>query len=250
MKKILSIAAGLMLMTTAAVSAQEPLTVGTPVEGEIAEDATEVLYTFSGTKGTPYVIEMRSLDTLEGFTDNALTLVGPDGAVITDTDATFQTLGGYGTAYIAVILPADGDYTITAKRSEFGTSVGAYTMTLIEPTVMEPQTRYTGEVSSEREYDFYIYNPKERFYVNFWRNDGEFAPEFSVNAINPDDGSLEGLGYAFGEESSYHALGFYDPDQAYFIVVGQTEAVLGGGFYFQEVSASYELEIDFPISEE
>lgn len=248
MKKILLLAAILMLMTASMASAQTAITPGAPVEAEITDAATEVLFTFSGTKGTPYIIEMRSLDTIEGFTDNALTLVGPDGAVITDTDATFQTLGGYGSAYIAVILPADGEYTVTAKRSEFGTSVGAFTMTLIEPTVLEPETRITGEITSDREYDFYIYTPKEEFYVNFWRNDGDFAPELSVNAINEEDGELEGLGYAFGTGSNYHALGFFEAGPTYFIVVGQAEASFGE-LYFDEEMAAYELEIRFPLSE-
>jgi hypothetical protein len=248
MKKLIIVLA--LLVFAVAASAQEALTPNTPVEGEIAEDALEVLYTFSGTKGTPYIIEMRSPDPLSGLSEPALALVGPDGSIVANTDSMFQTLGGYGAAYIGVVLPADGDYTVTATRTSTGTSVGPYSITLIEPTVLEPDTTFTGELSSEGSFDFYVYNPKERFYINFWRTDGDFVPELSVNAISEEDGSLMGLGYAYGENSNYHALGFFDPDQTYFVLVGQPEAVLGGGFYFEEETAEYELEIGFPIDNE
>jgi hypothetical protein len=176
-----------------------------------------------------------------------LALTGPDGAILADNNNMFQTIGGYGAAYIGVILPSDGEYTVIASRSTSSENVGPYTITVIEPTVLEAETTVTGDVSSEGGFDFYVYNPKDRFYVSFWRTDGDYVPELSVNAISEEDASLEGLGYAYGEGSSYHALGFYDPGQTYFIAVGQTEAVLGGGFYFEEETAAYEMEIRFPI---
>lgn len=236
----------LLLLIAAQAQAQEALTPGVPASGTLTEDTLRVEYTFEGTKGTPLVLEMVGVNPLEGLSEPALILMGPDGAAVTDATAWFQTLGGYGTSYIAAILPADGTYTLVATRTATGTSVGDYTVTVIEPTVLEAGTRYSGEVSSEGGFDFYVYNAKDRFYINFWRTGGDYTPELSVNTINPDDGSLTGLGYAYGQGSNYYALGFFEPGETYFIAVGEPEAVLSSAFYFDEETAAYELEIGFP----
>ena len=131
-----------------AVSAQAdvtPIAVGDSVEGELTEDATSALYSFEGEEGDSVVITLVSDD----FDPYLVLSDDAENELATDDDS-----AGSLDASISIVLPADGEYVITATsfaaRNGLTTSTGAYTLSLesIEIETIEPGETVQGTLTT------------------------------------------------------------------------------------------------------
>ncbi|MBL8146741.1 MAG: PPC domain-containing protein, partial [Anaerolineae bacterium] len=131
-----------------AVSAQAdatPIAVGDSVDGELTEDATSALYSFEGKEGDSVLITLISDDF-----DPYLVLSDADENELTTDDDSAGSLD----ASISFVLPADGEYVITATsyaaRNGLTTSTGAYTLSLetFEIETIEPGETVQGTLTA------------------------------------------------------------------------------------------------------
>jgi hypothetical protein len=246
MKRVVLVAAIFLLSITAfTASAQEAITYGQTVNGEITNEVYSIDYTFKGGEGDILVIEMVGVDPFEGFSDPEMVLTDPDGTVLANTEDMFQFFGGYGETYLAVELPATGIYALTATRTDGaeGEGVGLFTLTINSPTPLEAGKPYTGTVSSEGRYDFYVYTGDAKFSIEYTKTDGGYWPEVSVDTID-DEGSLQGQAYLVGDAITSGSIGVFRGGRTYFVFVGQlTSTFLTGEYYFDEEFADYEIQL-------
>jgi hypothetical protein len=246
MKRVVLVAAIFLLAITAfTASAQETLSYGQTVTGEITNEAYSVEYTFKASEGDIVVIEMAGVDPFEGFSDPELVLTDPGGTVLANTEDMFQFFGGYGEAYLAVELSAAGVYGLTATRTggADGESVGEFTLTVNSPIPLEAGKPYSGTVSSEGRYDFYVYTGDAKFSIEYTKTDGGYWPEVSVNTVD-DEGALQGQAYLVGDAITSGSIGTFRSGKTYFVFVGQlTSTFLTNEYYFDEEFADYEIQL-------
>jgi len=228
----------LLLIPVALVSAQEPLEPGTPVRGEITDDAYEVEYTFSGTADSVVVIEMLAEDE-EGFSTeltSQLVILDSEGSVVIDTSDNFV----FGDAVLVTVLPADDDYTVIASREDgqAGETTGEYSIELIVPQVLMVGDKITDEVSSEDEPAYYVINAEEDFILRYTKNAGDFDPEINISTIADNNSDFEDYALASGKLDNV-AMG--DIEAGVYVVRVQ-EAFFS--FNFSEVTAEFNLSVD------
>ncbi len=120
-----------------------PLAYGDAMQGSLGDDHPADRYTFQGQLNDQVIIRMQAVE--RGALDPFLYLYGPDGEILGQDDDG----AGAPDAEIAVVLPADGRYTIVASRfgGVSGASSGAYTLRLEGTGIIEgvPATRGLAE---------------------------------------------------------------------------------------------------------
>lgn len=110
---------------TAGDEALLPLVYGDAMRGSLDDDHPADRYSFEGHTNDQVIIRMQAVD--RGL-DPFLYLYGPEGEIIGQDDDG----AGAPDAELAVVLPADGRYTVVASRfgGASGASAGGYTLTL------------------------------------------------------------------------------------------------------------------------
>ncbi len=110
-------------------SAPVPLAYGQQIEGTITDERADTYYVFQATASDQVVIRMAAQ---EGDLDSFLYLYGPNGEIVGQDDDS----GGGLDAELAVVVSADGSYTILATRfgRQQGSSTGSYLLSLTSPS--------------------------------------------------------------------------------------------------------------------
>jgi hypothetical protein len=106
-----------------------PLTYGQQVEGTVTDEHSGAYYVFQAAANDQVVIHMAAQD---GNLDSFLYLYGPNGEIVGQDDDS----GGSLDAELAVVIPAEGNYTILATRfgRQHGSSAGSYLLSLTSPS--------------------------------------------------------------------------------------------------------------------
>lgn len=210
------------------VQAQEALTDGVGVEGEITNDTPAVNYSYEGEANQVLVVELKPADVFGDYDRPKIVVIAPDGSEVVAYD-------GFGTTRVVVELPADGTYTITITRED-EESVGKYTVTASKPVTLALGEAVQGTITNE-EIKYYVYRGDADFNVSFVRS-GEFAPEISVNKLAEYlEGTLDSVGGAYGVSKA--EIGTFDGGSLYIIKVA--EALFD--FNFSTVTAEYSLTL-------
>jgi hypothetical protein len=224
----------IMSLAAFSVQAQDAITAGEPVTGELTEDTFAVEYTYEGTADEVVVITLAPVDVLGDLNNPAIIVNDPDGNELLRYD-------GYGKSTVVVQLPADGTYTIVATRTDdkAGTSVGEYTLTVVQPQELAAGDSVDEKVASD-ETQYYVYRGDADFVLSYAR-EGEYAPEFTVNTIDTEItvGSLDTVATVGGKLATQGAVGIIPGGNVYVIKVGQALF----DFYFDAVDATYTLQI-------
>jgi len=177
-------------LITKAQQANNKIAYGETASGEITNRNFEIAYDFVGKKGDVIVVEMKPVDKFGDLNSPAIILLDADADVIADTSSIFVI----GSTALATKLRSDGTYTILATRNDgrAGTSVGEFTLALIQPTLLEPKETTKDTVSSEDETKYYlIEGGSEPIGFTYHKISGEYSPEISVNIINDNFGLSE-----------------------------------------------------------
>jgi hypothetical protein len=126
-----------MLPAPHAVSAQNKLKYGDVVEGEITAAQTRAIYTFGGKKGDIVAVQSIAIDNPDGSAVDAnLVLRDAQGTELTNAANNLNALCCTAALATMVMLPADGDYSITVQRKD-QKSVGRFSLSLRQPSGVE-----------------------------------------------------------------------------------------------------------------
>jgi hypothetical protein len=234
-KLTLGIVSALMLGLAAfGVQAQDAVTAGEPVTGELTEDAFAVEYLYNGTTDEVIVITLSPTDVLGDLNNPAIIVRDAGGAELLRYD-------GYGTSTVVLALPESGEYTIVATRTDdaAGTSVGEYTLTVTSPQELAAGDSADMTLTSE-ETNYFVYRGDADFTLSYTR-DGEYAPEVTVNTLDTDvtPGSLDTVATVGGKLVTEGSIGVIPGQNIYVIKVGQALF----DFYFETVEANYTLTV-------
>lgn len=227
----------LLSMPFYAMSQELELNYGDIVTGEITDTEYEIEYSFTGNEGDVIVIEMKAVNSLGGLTSPELILLGVNGRVYADTSRAFN----FSSTTLAAQLPDDGQYTIIATRrnGRAGDSVGAFTLELLLPEALEPDSPFEGMASSEGRTQYYLVETDQTFSVLYQRISGNLFPVIEVNALDAQSGGLESVAAVSGNQLTLALLGEFLSRSPYIVTVG--EAPLD--FNFREVTVNFTLTL-------
>ena len=207
-------------------AAQEPLTAGEPVEGEITDSIFTVEYSYKGSADEVIRVILDPVDVLSDLRQPSLILLDPSGKELVRYDS-------YGTTEIFWNLPADGTYTIIATRTDDAESddTGNYTLVVESLETLELNAAVE-RVFNEGDSVYFIYRSEADFDVRYTR-DGSYVLQISVNQINSDivEGTLDAYGVALGKSLTKATFGTFAGGEMY--VIGVEEPLFN--FYFGEV---------------
>jgi hypothetical protein len=236
MKKIrvMLMVLALMLVAVAGVQAQDSLEPGTPVEGAITADTSEVVYSYDATAGEVVVLQLFPVDILADYDEPMIVIQDADGNELMRRES-------FGNTTAVWEFAEEGTYTIIASRADED-SVGEYTLTLINPQELAMGDMVEGTTDNDTDV-YYMYRGDEDFIVYFTR-DGDFAPEVSINSIDTDitPGSLDTTGIMGGSGVTEGAIGVFSGGETHVIKLG--EALFD--FNFGTSTTDYLLEIVSP----
>ncbi len=170
-------------LATYTVSAQEEVPVigfEEVVTGEITNRNFEVPYKFAGKQGDVVIIEMSRLEALSDLDRPALILLDTSSRMMGQDD-------GYGNISLAAKLPADGEYTILATRSNgrAGDSVGRFSLTIHKPPVLVVGKPIFARITSEQTHYYTVETPGT-FGIEYVKRVGRFYPAISVQQVTTD----------------------------------------------------------------
>ena len=223
----------LLIMAATPVSAQDALTYGEAITGEISDEVSQQAYTFFGKTHEVVVMSMIAVDVMADLDRTMLILQDPSGGTIAEYD-------GFGSSSMFAVLPADGDYTLIATRPEEDDSVGEYTLAVSLIQEIGLGESVSGIISSEDGAHLYLYRGDGGFYLSYTKEAGDFGPEISVNIIgDPEDGQLDTVGALLGADVERGSIGIFDGGAVYIIALD--EALFS--FSFSEITADYTLEL-------
>lgn len=223
------------------VQAQDAITLDEPVQGELTEDAFAVEYTYKGAADDVLVITLAPVDVFGELNNPALIVRGPSGDELLRYD-------GFGTSTIVTLLPEDGTYTIVATRTDDaeGTSVGEYTLSVIQPGEIALGDTSEMSITSEQTV-YYVYRGEDPFTLSYVRTEGVggedvFAPEFTINTIDTEisPGTLDTVATVGGPLASQGMVGVIPGGDVYIIKVGQALF----DFYFDTLETTYTITIE------
>lgn len=231
----------LLVLLSAAVigvQAQQEILPDTPITGEITNESFAQDYVYKGSADEVVVIILAPVDVLADYDQPALVVADSSGNQLINDDS-------YGTLTVALELPEDGVYTITATRADGaeGLSVGEYTLTLLKPQEMALGDTVEGRIDNESAH-YYVYRGTEDF-ILVYNRDGAFAPQVSLATIG-DDGNLTEVGFMGGDLVTAAAIGIIPGDTTYIIRLARAPF----GFSFGTQVSDYTLEITAPSDED
>jgi len=123
----------------------------TPTPGTITGPERVDVYTFTGRAGAVAEITMKGDDKLY----DRLVVVGPNGQGFFD-----ENTGGYGDAFVAMVLPDDGVYEVRASSARG--AKGAYRLDLVFPGDVGVQTgTVTGSLDRTKRHDVHTIRSQE-----------------------------------------------------------------------------------------
>jgi len=216
-------------------SAQETLTYGDTVEGEITDAAFRFEYQFEGSADDIIVIHMKDGVDFGDLDSPELLLLDAGGNLIADTTEAFT----YGETTLITQLSAAGAYTIVATRTDgqAGDSVGPFVLTLFQPEVIDTGAKLRSEFSSEDDPKYYSISIDAAFNLNYSKLRGDLSPQISLHALDPDaPGITEELATVSGQ-LNHIVLGTFEDQAPYIVIVEQALF----DFHFTEVTAEFNL---------
>jgi len=185
-----------LLSMTALVNAQESISYGDVIEGEITDREYEIEYSFEAEKGDLVVVEMRRADTDSELYNADLIVLNPDGDVIADTTDYY---GSNGAQAVVLFEAESGEYTILATRDggRGGDEEGNFLLRLllVDELTAKPQE---GFISNDDLDAYYAIRAEGNVDVTYTWLDGNYAPLFEVRPVDelgfPSDqwGSVSG----------------------------------------------------------
>lgn len=193
------------------------LLTNTVANGTLTDEAFAIDYTYDGKAGVPIVVTMRG-DTL---TSPALVLSHPNGERMVSSIASEQIINRETIQVIAVILPTDGQYIITATRKggRAGDAQGDFTLTVDVPKSLDTSSTITSTITSDS-WDWYFVESEEPFTVVYQHESGAFKPELTVYTLNRRMELIE-QGYLPDGQLTYGVIGYFESDTVHFVAVGQ-----------------------------
>jgi hypothetical protein len=227
----------LTVVTTAAQSDKITIRYGEVFTGELTNERYEIPNVFAGNEGDVIIIEMKPVDTLGDLSEPVLILVDSAGSAIADTSDGYS----YGSAMIAAELPADDTYTVLATRIDgaAGTSVGEFTLSITQPTPVEPGTAASGEISSDEGTIYYLVESiGEPSLLSYQKNGGDYNVEIRINEISETSG-LSPVVTLSGSDLTAGQMNLPEDEGIYIVTVGP----IPFDFTMGELTAEFELEI-------
>lgn len=147
LKKLTSgfVFAFILSLSAFGVQAQDALTLGEPVEGELTDDAFAVEYTYAGKADEVIVISLKLADMFGDLDNPSIILKDAAGDQVLRYD-------GYSDVDVVWALSRDETYTIVVTRGEdeAGTAAGEYTLTVTNPEELTAGASVDREITSRR----------------------------------------------------------------------------------------------------
>lgn len=228
---------------TANAQGSGELVLGEWAEGEITADDIEHTYTFQGNAGNVVLVEMYRNPGDFGL-DPELELLGTGGGTLAENDD-FVVLG----AVIVAELPADGEYTVLARRSggEDGSSEGAYILraSIVEPIGPGASLTATIHGADEQEIPNLWVLTTDRattWSISFAHEGGELYPSIQLSSWTGDifdDTVVFELGETAGALSGTLNVSL-EPDTFYVLTV--QKALFA--FVFEDITSDVLIEIN------
>jgi hypothetical protein len=216
MKKIIGVVALILALSMGVMvtSAQDTLTLGEAIIGNLSPETTQVEYTYTATEGEILVIELLAVD-FSVFSDLQIIVNDPSGVELF-RDETF----GVGASYLQAT--EDGEYTIIAARGEYAAEDGAgeYYLRLLNPTELvagEPVT----QDKKQGETFYYMYSADADVNLTFVR-DGSIPLSVTVNEFSEySAGDLSTLATLAGSFLTRGSLGVIPGGETYIVIVAE-----------------------------
>jgi len=216
--------------------AQDSLTYGDTVTGELSDDTAEVSFTFEGTAGDVVVVEVRETEQFSDLNYPFLTLQDPSGEVVAQSNEF-----GFKSAVLVVGLQDDGTYTVIVSGSpnyEASETVGEFALTLEQATPLAESEVVSGEITLDDATYYLVESSNARFNLRFDRG-GQGFPPITINVVNNADGELIPFAIIAGSITSGSIA--FEGDTTfsrYVIAVGEVDI-----FDPEAATAQFELEL-------
>ncbi|MCA0452771.1 MAG: hypothetical protein LCI00_02200 [Chloroflexi bacterium] len=222
-----------------AVEAQDDISTigyGQTVNGTITNKNFEVSFDFEGKKGDVFIIEMTSDDASE-FTKPQIIVLNSEGDVEGDSSGNY----GYGEAFFAGQMSQDDTLTILATRADgrSGEGVGDFTLSVINPTLLNTEELLEDSVTSGKAKYYRIDKVDNELSLTYRKSSGEFSPEVSVNVISESYG-LNTLVTLAGDYLTNVETQLPDIEGTYIVKIDEAAF----DYNFKEVSAKFELQLN------
>lgn len=224
----------MFLLVTIPAQAQDTISYGEPVTGEISDEVTAQVYTFFGKRDEVVAINIAAVERFADLDRPMLVLQDPEGQTLAEHDS-------FAVPRIFALLPFDGSYTVIATRPENDDSVGEYTLSVDLIPEIKLNAPVTDTVTTEGGDHLYVYRGDTDFFVAYSKSAGDFGPEISVNVIDDSrgEGQLDLVGALRGKLMRRGTMGAFPGSDLY--IIRLSEAAFE--FNFGELTATYELEL-------
>lgn len=239
----------LLLSPTKAQEVVPEIRLNEPVNGIISDDLFTHTYRFQGQTGDALVAVLREAQPFNGFDEPEITIRDPEGTIIAttyqmETDFAIFNRG----AYLAVVLPVDGQYTVDVGRNGGmnGKSRGEYRLELRLPKQLQPKIPIRDTVFNDSDFDFFVYHAAQDFDIRYRKFDGDYWPHIRVNVIDTEKNALLAVGHLAGDRLSNGQLGTFSAGRTYFISIGEPAVQVTNMLFFHRVYADYEIELTLP----
>lgn len=173
--------------------AQNSISYGDTVQGELTNSATKISYTFEGKRGDIAVVQMiagvsnGAIGAQLNVTDSNATKLADSAALII-----FGRLG----EIVVVEVPSDGSYTINVESGSSGTT-GTFDLVLLQAEFLELNSPVEGEAKSagddqrERYTNFYVVESRSDVELRYERVSGNYAPTMIVLSVEGGNNLFE-----------------------------------------------------------
>ncbi len=226
-----------LVVGLSAVQAQDTVTLGEVIEGEMTADEYEFEYQFEAEAGEVIAALFTDPEQTGNLVSPILILTNPAGDVIADTSDAFT----FGDLTLFAEINSSGTYTLTVTRmdEEDGTDEGVFNLEIISVPVIGTGEVIEDSVSTEGGVALYAVRPDSEWAVSYVRGAGDMEVELTVNSIDSSIGTLEELALVEGEGVTEVVLGLFEEDETYIVRVGEPLFA----FTFDEEEVEYTLEV-------
>lgn len=184
MKYVLFLLISLSLYLPAAAQTQNNLDYGDMVEGQISNQAFEIVYTFEGQKDEVVVITMTSAQ--DSGLDPYLYLTTTDNTVISQNDDAFNL-----NARIIMRLPESSTYNIIATRlgGRTGEGEGQFSLSLEDVPSTEGDINIDGAASPTEQPPTHIFvlDADGVYTITYSLSEGDYFPSLVLERVNNDE---------------------------------------------------------------
>ncbi len=235
---LLSIAVVLIAVLPAAAQTQETpaaFAIGDIVEGEVTGEATEAYFTFSAKQNMVIVVEMRRAPDSQLFS-TALRVLDPSGQPVADSTGEVSS----DVTTVAFVAPANGKYTVTATRSRYSSSTGAFLLRALEVITLESGATFKDTISNNT-YDRYFALPAGMAVAVSYRPlDDRYQPTFRVLAAD-SSGILKTLAEASAAEG-VTMMSLLETEAGGLYVVAVTAS--NSDYQYSRIDVEFELSLE------